>query len=151
MKTILCKALAFLNTLRDLPPLAFRLILAYGFYQTGKMKWSNIQGVAEWFGNDLHIPFPLVNAYMAATTEVVGVGLLILGLATRFISLPLMFVMIVAIATVHWKNGFSCGDNGFEIPFYFFFMLLSLVVGGAGRISVDQLIKLRAGSCGDKK
>ncbi len=52
-----------------------------------------------------------------------------------------MFVMIVAVTTVHLKNGFACGDNGFEIPFYYFFMLFALLIGGAGKYSLDTLLK----------
>ena len=78
---------------------------------------------------------------MAVGTEVAGVILLTLGLATRIISVPLIVVMLVAIKTVHLKNGFACGDNGFEIPFYYMLMLISLIVTGAGRFSVDHLIK----------
>lgn len=132
------------RSLADLPPLVFRLILAYGFYEPAMTKWKNIQGVAEWFGS-MGIPAPTLNAYMAASTEAIGVILLTLGLATRFISVPLMVVMVVAVATVHWSNGFSCGQNGFEVPFYYFFMLFSLIVSGAGRISVDEILRRRFG------
>ena len=129
--------------LADLPPLIFRLILAYGFYEPAMTKWKNIAGVAEWFGS-MGIPFPTMNAYMAASTEALGVVLLTLGLGTRLISVPLMVVMVVAVVTVHWSNGFACGKNGFEIPFYYFFMLFSLLVTGAGRVSVDAYLKGRA-------
>lgn len=140
LKKLFEKFLSVTNALRDLPPLIFRLILAYGFYEPAMNKWSDISAVATWFG-EMNIPFPTINAYMAASTELTGVALLTLGLATRIISIPLMFVMIVAAVTVHIENGFSCGKNGFEIPFYYFFMLFSLVTTGAGRISVDHLIK----------
>lgn len=128
-----------IKKLRDFPPLFMRLILAYGFYTTASMKWSNIGGVAEWFGS-LGIPAPTFNAYLAASTEAAGVVLLTLGLATRFISIPLMITMIVAIVTVHWPNGFEAGNNGFEIPLYYFIMLSALLINGAGRISLDNLI-----------
>lgn len=143
IKNILCGAVGYFDKLKDLPPLAFRLILAHGFYETGSEKLKNIDGVAEWFGSSLHIPLPYLNAYLATSTELIGVVLLILGMATRFISIPLMFVMIVAIATVHWNNGFTCGKNGYEVPFYYFFMLFSLLAGGAGRLSLDYLIGKR--------
>ncbi len=149
MKQLIKSVVSLMSALRDVAPLVFRLILAYGFWDTGMKKLGSIDEVAAWFGNDLGIPFPLVNAYLAALTEVTGTILLTLGLATRFISIPLMFVMIVAIATVHWNNGFTCGKNGFEIPFYYFWMLFSLMVGGAGRISVDHLIKSKC--CTDPK
>lgn len=142
MVTLIQKYKTFVESLRDLPPLFFRLILAYGFYEPALKKITNIDSIAGWFGS-IGIPLPEVNAYLAAGTEALGVVLLTLGLATRFISIPLMVVMVVAITTVHLKNGFACGDNGFEVPFYYFFMLFSLVVTGAGRISVDYLLARR--------
>lgn len=78
---------------------------------------------------------------MAATTELLGAILLALGLFTRLISIPLIFIMLVAIYTVHLSNGFEAGDNGFEIPLYYILMLLTLVVYGAGKISADFFIK----------
>ena len=92
-----------------------RLVLAYGFYEPAMNKWNNIDSVGQWFGS-MGIPFPTLNAYMAATTETLGVVLLAFGFLTRIISVPLMVIMLVAIYTVHYANGFSAGDNGFEIP-----------------------------------
>ena len=129
-----------LNNFKDIPLLFFRLILAYGFWVPATMKWGNIGGIAEWFGS-MGIPFPMLNAYMAATTEMAGVILLTLGLATRLISIPLIITMIVAIVTVHLGNGFEAGNNGFEIPLYYILMLFALLINGAGKISFDNLIK----------
>jgi len=132
-------AVSKLENLKDIPLLFMRLILAYGFYGPAMMKWGNISGIAEWFGS-MGIPMPTLNAYMSAITEISGVVLLTLGLATRFISIPLIITMIVAIVTVHLKNGFEAGDNGFEIPLYYILMLLVLVTNGAGKFSLDYLI-----------
>lgn len=126
----------------DLPSLFFRLILAYGFYGPATMKWGNISGIAEWFGS-MGIPLPTLNAYLAASTEMAAVILLPLGLATRFISIPLIITMVVAIVTVHLGNGFEAGSNGFEIPLYYMLMLFALLINGAGKISVDHLISKR--------
>lgn len=128
-----------LEQLQDIPLLFFRLILAYGFYGPATMKWGNIQGIAEWFGS-MGIPLPTLNAYMAASTEMAGVILLPLGLATRIISIPLMVTMVVAIVTVHLGNGFEAGNNGFEIPLYYMLMLFALLIKGGGKISLDSLI-----------
>lgn len=133
------KATNWLSNLKDLPLLFFRLILAYGFWGPATMKWNNIESVAEWFGS-IGIPMPTLNAYMAASTEIAGVFLLTLGLATRIISIPLIITMLVAIVTVHLGNGFEAGDNGFEIPLYYILMLFALFVNGAGKISLDNLI-----------
>lgn len=116
-----------------------RLAIAYGFYEPAMMKWKDISSVAEWFGS-MGIPFPTLNAYMAASTEVAGVVLLTLGLMTRAISIPLIVVMIVAIVTVHLPNGFSAGSNGFEIPLYYMLFLLIFLTQGAGKFSLDRLI-----------
>jgi len=139
------KATNKLSKLEDLPLFLIRLILAYGFYVPAMMKWRNISGIAEWFGS-MGIPMPMLNAYLSATAEIAGVILLPLGLATRFISIPLMFTMVVAIITVHMGNGFDAGDNGFEIPLYYILMLLVLMVNGAGRFSLDYIISRKMNS-----
>lgn len=136
---IYLSAVQLLKKLKDFPLLFMRLVLAYGFYTTASMKWQNINGVAEWFGQ-LGIPMPTLNAYLAASTEAAGVVLLTLGLATRFISIPLIVTMIVAIVTVHLPNGFEAGNNGFEIPLYYLIMLFALLINGAGKISADSFI-----------
>ena len=129
-----------LNSLKDLPPLIFRLILAYGFYEPAIKKMANVNAIAEWFAG-MNYPFPTFNAYMATFTETSGFILLFLGLGTRIISIPLSVVMLVAIFTVHIGNGFSAGSNGFEIPFYYLVMLFSLLITGPGKYSIDNLIE----------
>ena len=119
--------------------LVARLIIAYGFYEPAMNKFSDIASVATWF-ETIGIPLPTLNAYMAASTELLGVVLLTLGLFTRLISIPLVVVMIVAIVTVHLPNGFSAGDNGFEIPLYYMIFLLTFIGNGAGRFSLDRVI-----------
>ena len=138
---MLNKIQEFANTIlsngQDFSLLITRLILAYGFYIPAINKVSDIDAIATWFGS-LGIPFPTINAYMATTTEVLGVVLLTLGLFVRFISIPLIIVMIVAIITVHIGNGFSAGDNGFEIPLYYMIFLSILTTYGAGKYSIDH-------------
>jgi len=135
---------------KDVSLFFVRLILAYGFYEPAINKWSDIGAVAKWFGEDLGLPFPLLNAYMAASTEALGVILLILGLGVRFVSLPLMVIMVVAITTVHLSNGFSAGENGFEIPFYYMIMLFVLATHGGGKLGIDGLFTKKScdsGAC----
>ena len=137
------KGVKNIEKLKDIPLLLIRLVLAYGFYVPAKMKWSDINSIIDWFKTS-HVPAPALNAYMAATTEAAGVVLLVLGLGTRIISIPLTVVMLVAIKTVHWNNGFDAGENGFEIPLYYLIMLLLLLIYGPGRISLDNLIGRKA-------
>jgi len=128
-----------LTNFQSLSLLLARLVMAYGFYEPAVKKWKDMDGIATWFGS-LGIPFPTLNAYMAATTEILGVVLLTLGLFTRLISIPLMVVMMVAIATVHFSHGFAAGDNGFEIPLYYMLFLFIFTAYGAGKYSLDYLI-----------
>jgi len=125
-----------LNNFQSFFLLLARLVLAYGFFEPAMNKWNNIDSVGQWFGS-MGIPFPTLNAYMAATTETLGVVLLAVGFLTRIISVPLMIIMLVAIYTVHYANGFSAGDNGFEIPLYFLLFLGLFMSHGAGKFSVD--------------
>lgn len=128
-----------LSKLKNLPLLFIRLILAYGFFNPAMIKLKDINSIAEWFGS-MGIPLPTLNAYLATGTEILGVILLTLGLFTRFISIPLIITMIVAIVTVHGGNGFEAGNNGFEIPLYYMIMLFTLLIYGSGEISLDHLL-----------
>ncbi len=97
-----------------LAPLALRLYLAPVFWMAANSKWnpfdssSSLQGTIDWFGNPdwgLGLPFPELMGYMAWGAEYFGAILLVLGLAVRWISIPLMTTMIVAALTVHLDNG----------------------------------------------
>jgi uncharacterized membrane protein YphA (DoxX/SURF4 family) len=97
-----------------LAPLALRLYLAPIFWMAANKKWnpfdsdSSLQSTIDWFGNaewGLGLPFPEMMAYLAWGAEYFGAILLVLGLAVRWISIPLMITMVVAAVTVHWQNG----------------------------------------------
>jgi putative oxidoreductase len=116
------------------------LVLAYGFYNPAMMKVKNIDGIISWFAS-MSMPLPALNAYLATTTELLGILLLTLGVGVRVIAIPLIITMVVAIATVHWDHGFEAGNNGFEIPLYYILMLFALLTFGAGKYSVDAIVK----------
>ena len=166
IKDLYEKGTNLFQKIEDVPLLILRVILAYTFFSPGMMKVKDIQSTAGFF-EYLGIPFPTLNAYMAAGTEVIGAVLLALGLFTRFISVPLLFVMVVAIATVHgmhgfhvilpdsgWENPFINGEevkgtvvvlqNGYEMVLYYMSMLMVLVGKGAGRLSLDFLLFKKA-------
>ncbi len=99
-----------LQYLDGLGPLALRLYLAPVLWIAGTRKIADMENTIEWFGNPewgLGLPFPALLAYLAAYTEVIGALLLLLGLATRWISIPLMVTMLVAIFAVHWEHGWA--------------------------------------------
>ena len=102
-------------------PLLMRFILAPVMIVAGYNKlnlgnvdvqwWQRIladENVVAWFGNSewgLGLPLPDVLAFMAGWTEFAGGWLLLIGFATRLISIPLAVTMVVAAVTVHWDNG----------------------------------------------
>ncbi|RLD71175.1 MAG: DoxX family protein [Bacteroidetes bacterium] len=143
MRTLYNRFIEGTGKLRDVPLLMFRWILALGFYEPAMMKVKNLSGVAEWF-ESMNYPLPMVTATLSMVTEVTGIVLLIVGLGTRLISIPMMFVMVIATLTVHLPNGFPAGENGFEIPLYYFLMLFALVVYGSGKYSLDHLLNKRS-------
>jgi uncharacterized membrane protein YphA (DoxX/SURF4 family) len=143
-----------LDGLKHLFLLLIRIYFGWGFFLSGTKKLSDIAGTTAWF-ESMHIPQPMVNAYMAGSTETVCGVLLILGLASRIITIPLIGTMIVAFATAHqdalpwykiepwwhveeWKpiaGIFSAG----AFPYLYSCLLILLV--GPGLFSVDAAIK----------
>ncbi|MEN8204473.1 MAG: DoxX family protein [Pseudomonadota bacterium] len=115
-----------------LAPLALRLYLVPIFWMAGTMKLKNAgldclsgvngpcdftpkQDIIDWFGNvewGLGLPYPELLAYLASYTEYFGAILLLIGLAVRWISIPLMVTMVVAAVTVHLPNGWLAIADG---------------------------------------
>lgn len=91
-----------------LAPLALRLYLAPVLIQAGYTKLVSFEDTAAWFGNPdwgLGLPFPELMTALAAGTEFFGGILLLFGLFTRLVSIPMMVTMLVAAFAVHWENG----------------------------------------------
>jgi len=66
--------------------------------------------------------------------------LVLLGLATRIASIPLICTMVVAIITVRMKEVHDYSDF-LSMPEYLFIALLVwLIVKGAGSLSVDRFL-----------
>ena len=91
--------------LEGLAPLALRLYLAPIMIQAGWTKLTGFENTVAWFGSSLGMPMPEVMAALAAVTEFGGGILLIVGLGTRLVAIPLMVTMLVAAFAVHWENG----------------------------------------------
>lgn len=113
MKTLLIKVQSIMDSthkLDFLAPLALRLYLVPVFWVAGTHKINDFDNIVAWFGNSewgLGLPFPEVMAFLATSAEVGGAILLLLGFATRWATIPLMFTMIVAATSVHWHNGWQ--------------------------------------------
>lgn len=101
-----------------LAPLALRLYLAPVFWMAGMQKLQHFESTVEWFGNaewGLGLPFPALMAFLATAAELAGAISLLLGLALRWVSVPLMATMLVAIFSVHAKNGWLAIAEGMGV------------------------------------
>ncbi len=95
---------------QQLAALGLRLYLAPIFWMAGMSKFNNFSATVEWFGNSdwgLGLPLPTLMAALATGAELAGALLLLLGLFTRIIAIPLAVTMLVAIFAVHWPNGWQ--------------------------------------------
>ena len=111
------------------------IFLVHGY---GKL-WGNAPGIEAWIGMIGSLGFPLTTftAYLVGYAEFLGGLALILGLLTRYASILLSIVMIVAIFKVKLSLGLI---GGYELDLALLAANISLIFTGAGKISLDKLI-----------
>ena len=126
-----------------IPQLGLRLFLAYEFWLAGVEKYHG----TNWFANiqsDFPFPFnliaPEISWQLSTWFELIGAAALVLGLATRFFSVSLIVLTIVAWAAIHAENGYNVCDNGYKLPLMYLLMFIPLLFNGAGKASMDHFI-----------
>lgn len=141
-----------------IPPLILRLLLAWEFGEAGYHKFTG----ENWFAH-VTFPFPFnvlpaeFSWNLATFFELFGAAALVLGFATRFFSISLFILTIVAIAAVHWPAEWSSlselltgyrildqegdGFGNYKLPVLYMVMFLPLIFSGAGKLSVDHWLK----------
>ncbi|MFA6468755.1 MAG: DoxX family protein [Bacteroidota bacterium] len=126
--------------------LLIRLYWGYDFFQTGLGKLSNLERTTEFFAS-LNIPFPQMNAVAAGTTELVCGTLLMIGLWSRYCTVPLIVILCIAYLTDDYEalsNIFSDVESFVAAtPFQHLLASLILLIFGSGGISVDSILQLR--------
>jgi putative oxidoreductase len=117
-----------------------RVVLGYIFLDAGLGKWRRgISGTGDWFAS-LGFPFPQPTARVVASLELAGGALLIVGLGVHWVALPLAANMVVATYVQRFKLGspFQGGDvQGYELDVLMVAAAVTLVLGGAGPLSID--------------
>ena len=136
-----------LNASQNVLLLVIRLTWGFLFVQAGWGKWHNIPKVIGFF-TDLGIPLPTLNAYVVATTELVGGLLLMFGLLGRIAPVPLIISMIVAYISSEQEALSALGAGNPDpffaaAPFLFLYASLVVLVFGPGKISLDEVLKRR--------
>lgn len=122
----------------DIGPLAVRIVVGIIFVVHGWMKVGmGIAGTAGFLAS-LGIPFASGFAVLLIIGEVIGGLALIVGALTRFWAGVGVIISLVALFTVHLSKGFLISNGGYEFILLIGAVMLSLVVTGAGKYSVDS-------------
>ena len=130
-----------LSRMMWVPALLTRLFVGYFFFTSG---WAKIHDLATFTANfqGWGIPYPAFNAALSAYTECIGGALTIVGLGMRFVSVPMIINMAVAVLSVKLKEVSSLSDfANLDEPLYAL-TYVWLLFAGAGRVSLDAVIKL---------
>ena len=131
------------NGLRSPVLLAIRLFWGWQFFLTGKGKLMNLAKTTQFF-DSLGIPFPHAQAVLAGSLECFGGLLLLIGLAARLISVPLMILLTVAYLTADIDRVRAIfGDPDKFVTadeFLFLFTGVIIFVFGPGAFSLDAFI-----------
>jgi putative oxidoreductase len=130
-----------------------RLIVGFGFMQHG---YAKLARGPEDFINVLHaigVPASFLLGWATIVIEIVGGLLILLGAFVPLAAVPMLVVLLVAIFTVHLPNGFSSiklqsfdaagahfGQPGYETDLLYAAALIALCLGGAGPLSIDELL-----------
>jgi putative oxidoreductase len=131
-------------------PLPLRLIIGFGFMAHGWAKLSRGPlGFAKLLAQ-IGAPLPEATAWASMFVELLGGLAIFVGAFVEVVSIPLIAMMLVAMFTVHLRYGFSSvntiglaadgpkfGPPGYEINLLYIAGLISLILGGAGALSID--------------
>ncbi|MGF1546590.1 MAG: DoxX family protein [Thiotrichales bacterium] len=145
IKTIATPIRNLFNGLDDIgawvAPLGLRFVLAYEFWEAGveKLRGENwFESIRDQFPFPFNLLPPDWSWQMATWTELLAPLALVLGLGTRFASLALIILTIVAWVSVHAGSGYNVCDNGFKLPLIYLVMFLPLLLTGPGKLSLDH-------------
>ena len=119
--------------------LAMRLVFGYFWLETGMGKLHNLQGFTERFVG-WGIPFPHLSAALSAASDCVGGALLMVGLFTRLVTIPMIVNMVVAISVVAIKQVSDLDDFVELNEVLYILVLFWLMMAGPGRVSLDALL-----------
>jgi len=122
-----------------LAPLLARMTVGWVFAVTGWGKLHNLPKIVDFF-TELGIPFPQYQAPFASANELVCGVLVLFGLATRVASIPLIVVMLVAIATAQRENVDSLAALLGLVEWAYIAIFAWLAIAGPGPVSLDRLI-----------
>lgn len=127
-----------------LGPLLLRLVFGWFWLETGWAKLHNLAFFSQRFV-DWGIPLPTLSATISGATDLIGGALLILGLGTRLVAVPMIINMLVALAVVVLP-AITSFNEFFELDEVLYVAVLFwLLMAGPGKASLDHLLARRFG------
>lgn len=134
-----------------------RMLIGWEFLESGIEKYHGENWFAE-IQDQFPFPFSVIPSAisweMATWFELIGGAALILGIGTRFFSVSLIILTVVATAAVHWPSewnslselvkGYAISNDGygnFKLPVIYLTMLIPLVFLGSGKLGVDAIFE----------
>jgi putative oxidoreductase len=124
--------------------LFLRVVVGLIFFAHGAQKlfgWfggGGLGGTRGWLGS-MGFRAPGLMAVMVAASESSGL-LFALGLLTPLAALMMASAMVVAIGSVHYKNGFFNGSQGYEFNLALIAVPVAVAAIGPGRYSIDHAL-----------
>ena len=129
----------------SLTQFVLRIALAVPFWRSGILKWSGFLQLSDTAvtlftdefmlhlpGGPYHYPAPAVMAFLSGCGEITFPVLLVLGFATRFAALGLLFMTAIVELTV---------PDGWPVHITWAAMALGIMAWGPGRLSIDHLLR----------
>lgn len=133
--------LNFKTVLPSLPALITRLAVGFVFAYGAWSKFQNIDAVITQF-NQSGLPFVTPLTYLVCTIELVAGVLLIVGLFTRLVVVPLIVIEATAAFAVKGAMATQIATALNFTEFLYVWLFLWLLVHGPGKYSVDYLREL---------
>ena len=144
------------SPLQQWASLPLRLVIGTGFVVHGWAKLSRGPAGFARLLEQIGVPLPDAMAWVSTVIEILGGVAILAGAFVAVVSIPLIVMMLVAMFTVHLRYGFSAintigltadgpqfGPPGYEVNLLYIAGLLALILGGAGRCSIDRLLARR--------
>lgn len=128
--------------------LALRIPIGIVFMAHGAQKlfgWFGgygLEGTGQWMAS-IGLGPGMLMAFLAGSGEFFGGLAILLGILTRPAAAVLSVTMFVAIFAVHFEHGLFMSNGGYEFALALLAASVSLMMSGAGKLSIDQFISQR--------
>ncbi|EKO3565575.1 DoxX family protein [Vibrio metschnikovii] len=128
--------------------LALRIPIGIVFMAHGAQKlfgWfggHGLEGTGQWMAS-IGLGPGMLMAFLAGSGEFFGGLAILLGILTRPAAAVLSVTMLVAIFAVHFEHGLFMSNGGYEFALALLAASVSLMMSGAGKLSIDQFISQR--------